>query len=120
MSAIFLGGDFITVSKNEDAEWTVMKPELFAAIMDFFASGQPVVFDSDDGSVPGASTVVCRSPQWFGAHIQACSKHKNLLYFTGLINSKKCFQAPTHNVIATWETNTTIYSNDLLLCFSTL
>eukprot|EP00041_Stephanoeca_diplocostata_P016544 m.326240 g.326240 ORF g.326240 m.326240 type:complete len:276 (-) comp20399_c0_seq6:308-1135(-) len=57
VSTIFLGGDFITVSKIEDAEWDVMKPELFAAIMDFFASGQPVVFDSDDGSVPGASTV---------------------------------------------------------------
>lgn len=41
--SVFFGGDFITVSKQEDAEWRIMKPEIFAVIMDFFASGLPVV-----------------------------------------------------------------------------
>lgn len=31
------------MSKQEDADWTVLKPEIFAVIMDFFASGLPVV-----------------------------------------------------------------------------
>lgn len=40
---MFFGGDFITVSKHEDAEWNVLKPEIFAVIMDFFSSGLPIV-----------------------------------------------------------------------------
>lgn len=40
---VFFAGDFITVSKQEDADWTIMKPEIFAVIMDFFASGLPIV-----------------------------------------------------------------------------
>lgn len=43
--SVFFGGDFITVSKLEDAEWSILKPELFATIMDFFASGLPILLD---------------------------------------------------------------------------
>lgn len=43
--AVFFGGDFITISKKEDAEWNILKPELFAVIMDFFASGLPILTD---------------------------------------------------------------------------
>lgn len=43
---MFFGNDFITVSKVEDAEWGVLKPEIFAIIMDFFASGLPIVIES--------------------------------------------------------------------------
>jgi len=41
--SVFFGGDFVTISKQEDAEWRVLKPEIFAIIMDFFATGLPVV-----------------------------------------------------------------------------
>lgn len=44
--SVFFGPDFITVSKLEDAEWSLLKPEIFAVIMDFFASGLPVVTDT--------------------------------------------------------------------------
>jgi hypothetical protein len=30
----------------EDVEWAVLKPHLYGSIMDFFASGQPVVLES--------------------------------------------------------------------------
>lgn len=40
---VFFGSDFITVSKHEEAEWGLLKPEIFAIIMDFFASGLPIV-----------------------------------------------------------------------------
>lgn len=44
VKSIFFGQDFITITKSEDdADWQVLKPELFATIMDFFASGLPVV-----------------------------------------------------------------------------
>ncbi|KAI8118915.1 mitochondrial, NFU1 iron-sulfur cluster scaffold like protein [Lucilia cuprina] len=41
--AVFFGADFITISKQEEAEWAVIKPEVFAVIMDFFASGLPIL-----------------------------------------------------------------------------
>lgn len=40
--SVFFGGDFVTISKVEDAEWRVLKPEIFAIIMDFFASGKSI------------------------------------------------------------------------------
>jgi len=42
---VFFGPEFITVTKyDEDGyEWKLMKPEIFAVIMDFFNSGLPVV-----------------------------------------------------------------------------
>lgn len=45
VKGVFFGRDFITVTKYEDegVEWKVMKPEIFATIMDFFNSGLPVV-----------------------------------------------------------------------------
>lgn len=49
---MFLGSDFITVTKQDDASWDVLKPEIFAAIMDFYASGKPVV----DPSAAAAAT----------------------------------------------------------------
>lgn len=43
VSSVFYGSDFITVSKTEGALWAVLKPNIFAALMDFFASGQPLL-----------------------------------------------------------------------------
>lgn len=44
--SVFFGADFITISKQEDAEWGVIKPEVFAVIMDFFAGGLPILIES--------------------------------------------------------------------------
>ena len=43
---MFFGGDFVTVTKQEDGEWRLLKPEIFAVIMDFFASGIPILTDA--------------------------------------------------------------------------
>ncbi len=42
VSSVFLGRDFITVTKG-DAEWQHVKPHILTAIMDFFVSGLPVM-----------------------------------------------------------------------------
>lgn len=47
ITRVFFGSDFITVTKSEDAGWDFLKPEIFAAIMDFYSSGKPLVMDSD-------------------------------------------------------------------------
>ncbi|XP_061718936.1 NFU1 iron-sulfur cluster scaffold homolog, mitochondrial-like isoform X1 [Cydia pomonella] len=47
VKAVFFGPDFVTVTKqDDDVEWKLLRPEIFATIMDFFASGLPVVTDA--------------------------------------------------------------------------
>ncbi|EOB06152.1 NFU1 iron-sulfur cluster scaffold-like protein, mitochondrial, partial [Anas platyrhynchos] len=44
VKSVFFGPDFITITKeSEDLDWNLLKPDIYATIMDFFASGLPVV-----------------------------------------------------------------------------
>lgn len=44
VKSVFFGPDFITVTKtDDDVEWKLVKPGVFAAIMDFYCSGLPVI-----------------------------------------------------------------------------
>ncbi|XP_067138361.1 NFU1 iron-sulfur cluster scaffold homolog, mitochondrial-like [Centruroides vittatus] len=46
IKSVFFGSDFITITKKDDeVEWKLLKPDIFAVIMDFFASGLPVMTD---------------------------------------------------------------------------
>ncbi|XP_077301180.1 NFU1 iron-sulfur cluster scaffold homolog, mitochondrial-like [Arctopsyche grandis] len=46
VKSVFFGSDFVTVTKlDEDVEWRLLKPEIFATIMDFFATGLPILTD---------------------------------------------------------------------------
>ncbi|MFO1152368.1 MAG: NifU family protein [Rhodospirillales bacterium] len=40
---VFLGGDFVTVTKGPNQNWDVLKPIVLGAIMDHFLSGEPVM-----------------------------------------------------------------------------
>jgi len=40
---VYLGGDFLTITKGEAIEWPHLKPHVLAAIMDHFTSGKPVI-----------------------------------------------------------------------------
>lgn len=43
---VFFGAHFITVTKDEDVDWAVLRPEIFEVIMDFFLDdSQPVLLD---------------------------------------------------------------------------
>ena len=39
VTSVFFGSDFVTVTKSEDYTWNVIKPDIFAGIMDHFTSG---------------------------------------------------------------------------------
>ena len=52
VARVFLGADFVTVTKADDADWTMLRPRILGAIMEHFLSGAPVL---DDGSVTGAA-----------------------------------------------------------------
>ncbi|XP_009386746.2 nifU-like protein 4, mitochondrial isoform X1 [Musa acuminata AAA Group] len=47
VTRVFFGSDFVTVTKSEDASWDFLKPEIFAAIMDFYSSGKPLFLESN-------------------------------------------------------------------------
>jgi Fe-S cluster biogenesis protein NfuA len=44
---VFLGKDFITVTKVEGTNWPEMKPGLLTAIMEHFTSGKPVLANAE-------------------------------------------------------------------------
>lgn len=56
VKGVFFGADFITISKQADAEWKIIKPELFAVIMDFFSSGLPLMIDVKPNADTGKYT----------------------------------------------------------------
>ena len=47
---VFFGADFVTVTKDEEYTWNVLKPDVFAAIMDHFTSG--VLLQQAEGNAP--------------------------------------------------------------------
>lgn len=47
VTRVFFGSDFVTVTKSDETSWDYLKPEIFAAIMDFYSSGQPLFLDSN-------------------------------------------------------------------------
>lgn len=44
VQAVFLGHDFITITKSDVVEWSKIKTEIQATIMDFFVSNKPILF----------------------------------------------------------------------------
>ena len=48
VTGVFLGGDFVTVTKADQVEWEHIKPAILGAIMEHFQSGQPVINDGSD------------------------------------------------------------------------
>lgn len=57
VSQIFFGSDFITVTKSDDYGWSVIKPDVFAAIMDFYSSGEDLFYETSPDS-PDAANVI--------------------------------------------------------------
>lgn len=43
VARVFLGGDFITVTKTEEITWQALKPQVLAVIMEHFVAGRPVI-----------------------------------------------------------------------------
>ncbi|WP_413204602.1 NifU family protein [Rhodospirillum sp. A1_3_36] len=61
VAGVYLGADFVTVSKADGQDWSVIKPQVLAAIMEHFTSGDAVLKAGDaheGGAVEGDSEVV--------------------------------------------------------------
>ncbi len=46
VARVFLGGDFVTVTKVDDTSWQALKPRVLAVIMDHFVAGRPMIESS--------------------------------------------------------------------------
>jgi len=53
VAGVFLGGDFITVTKAGDTEWHQLKPAILAAIMEHFTAGRPVIAGESETAAAG-------------------------------------------------------------------
>lgn len=52
---VFLGQDFVTITKSDRKDWAVLKPALLGVIMEHFVSGQPVLLDDGSAGAAGDS-----------------------------------------------------------------
>lgn len=52
VKSVFLGYDFVTVTKKEDAKWEVIKAEVLVTIMDFLVSGMEAVKPAGTSNKP--------------------------------------------------------------------
>eukprot|EP00274_Cyanoptyche_gloeocystis_P006770 CAMPEP_0196667884 /NCGR_PEP_ID=MMETSP1086-20130531/65324_1 /TAXON_ID=77921 /ORGANISM="Cyanoptyche gloeocystis , Strain SAG4.97" /LENGTH=196 /DNA_ID=CAMNT_0042005249 /DNA_START=229 /DNA_END=819 /DNA_ORIENTATION=- len=48
VKGVFFGQDFVTVTKDEESDWQMVKVEVFSKMADFYGSGQPIVLDAAD------------------------------------------------------------------------
>ena len=47
VKAVFLGSDFVTITKTDEAEWDVVKPIALTTIMEHYVSGNPMMVDEE-------------------------------------------------------------------------
>lgn len=58
------------MTKSDDVTWDFLKPEVFAVVMDFYSSGQPLFLDSQaaaakDTAVNDVSTLIPMLSKFF-------------------------------------------------------
>lgn len=46
VTRVFLSEDFISVSKADDTDWSMLKPMILAALMEHLSTGQPIILES--------------------------------------------------------------------------
>ncbi len=52
VARVFLGSDFVTVTKTDAVAWSSLKPQVLAAIVDHYTSGRPMMEgDAEDARV---------------------------------------------------------------------
>ncbi len=54
VTAIFLGSDFVTVTKDENSEWGILKAPILTTIMDFFVAKKPVMLSAKKEAAAGS------------------------------------------------------------------
>lgn len=61
VEGVFLGRDFVSVTKNDDTDWSVLKTMVLATLMEHLSTGQPIVHaheETDDSEGEQDSEIV--------------------------------------------------------------
>ncbi|MDJ0946220.1 MAG: NifU family protein [Kiloniellales bacterium] len=45
---VFLGGDFISITKADEREWYLLKPAILGVVMEHFTAGRPILLEAAD------------------------------------------------------------------------
>lgn len=56
VKGVFLGADFVTVTKADDFDWSLLKHNILAAIMEHFTAGAPVMLNEDAHMVTSSAS----------------------------------------------------------------
>lgn len=64
VTRVFLGPDFLSVSKDEKTDWKHVRPMVLAAIMDHYVAGMPVL--NDGGAAPQLDTSATTAADYEG------------------------------------------------------
>ncbi|MEQ9812927.1 MAG: NifU family protein [Azospirillaceae bacterium] len=55
VTGVFLGADFVTITKVEDKDWYLLKPAILGTIMEHFTAGRPVMLNGGSGATAASS-----------------------------------------------------------------
>jgi Fe-S cluster biogenesis protein NfuA len=50
VAGVFFGSDFITITKDDKADWITLKTMILGTLMEHFSTGQPVMLNEDGGA----------------------------------------------------------------------
>jgi len=53
VKGVFYGPDFVTISKDSEHPWAVVKPEIYSILMEFFSSGQALFRSEEEREAAG-------------------------------------------------------------------
>jgi Fe-S cluster biogenesis protein NfuA len=60
VAGVFLGGDFVTISKSDSTDWSTVKTQVLAAIMDHYASGKPVLLQTAEADAQDSDPIIVK------------------------------------------------------------
>ena len=74
VARVFLGGDFITVTKTDETSWQALKPQVLASIMEHFVADRPVIEGGADKDLveeiaPEDKEIVAQIRELLDAHL---------------------------------------------------
>jgi Fe-S cluster biogenesis protein NfuA len=58
VTGVFLGSDFVTITKTPTEDWESIKPIILGALMDHFTSGDPVITEAASAAEAGEDTEI--------------------------------------------------------------
>ena len=58
VTSVFVGTDFISVNITDSSEWSLVKPDVFAAIQEFITANEPILIESNETSTLSNDTTI--------------------------------------------------------------